>query len=69
MELIKRLGQLLFGANSKPETRTEQSEMARKSIRTVEVMVDTDEIVLHRTAVAGEPHKTVKQTESDLRTS
>jgi len=52
MRLIKRLGELLTGANSKPETRTEQSEWSRKTARSVEVTVETDEVIFQLTVNA-----------------
>ncbi len=53
---------MLSGANSKSEARTEQSEMARKTARSVEVTVETDEVVLQHTALAVSPEKTVNQS-------
>ena len=62
MKLIKKLKQMLSGANSKSETRTEQSERARKTARSVEITIETDEVVLHHTTLAVSPEKTVNQS-------
>jgi len=59
VRLIKRLTQLLAGANSKAEQRTEQSEWSRKSTRTFEVMVETDEIIVYQ-AGSIPPHNNAK---------
>ena len=50
MKLIKKLKQLLSGANSRTEARTEQSEWARKTMRSVEVTVETDEAAFYHGA-------------------
>jgi len=44
VRFMNQLKQLLFGANSKTETRTEQLEL-RTTIKSLEVTVETDEVV------------------------
>ena len=66
MKLIKKLKQMLAGANSKSEARTEQSEMARKTARSIEVTVETDEVILHHITLAVSPEKTVNQSKEQV---
>jgi hypothetical protein len=42
----KRLKQLFSGANSRTEERTEQSEWSRTSLRSVEVTIESAEVVV-----------------------
>jgi hypothetical protein len=43
---VKKLNQLIAGANSKTGTRPEQSEWSSTSTTSVEVTVETDEVIL-----------------------
>ena len=46
VRLIERFRQLISGANSRTEARVEQSEWSRKSTKTVEITVETEEDVI-----------------------
>lgn len=50
MNSFKRLRQLISWANSKTGSRVEQSEWTRKTSRSVEVTVETDEFILLKPA-------------------
>jgi hypothetical protein len=47
---FKKLQQLISGANSKTGMRLEQSEWTRASTKSVEVTVETDEIIVYQPA-------------------
>jgi len=66
VKLIKKLKQMLAGANSKSEARTEQCEMGRKTARSIEVTVETDEVILHHITLAVSPEKTVNQSKEQV---
>lgn len=64
MSWVKKLQQLISGANSKTGMRSEQSEWSRDSKKSVEVTVETDEVFLldrisptHSGPVTTEPNE------------
>ncbi len=53
MRWLSRLQQLISGADSNTATRVEQSEYSRRTVRSVEVTVETDEVILQQTGGVG----------------
>ena len=68
MGLVKHLRQLLTGANSRAETRTEQSEWWAHRTTTVEVTVEQEESILVGSRTAGFAEPPARVVEADTQT-
>ena len=53
MRWVKKLRRLISGADSNTGERAGQSEYSRKTVRSVEITVETDEIILWQTTNTG----------------
>ena len=69
MTLIKKLKQMLSGANSKSETRTEQWESSRTSIKSAEFTVETQEAVFYQggDSLSNEVHSADQQSNGNVK--
>ena len=65
MRLTAKLRRLLSGGNSKTERLSGQLEWSRHSVRSVEVTVQTDEVVLQPTAAAHPSNAALEQDAGD----